>query len=74
MELFKKVFKIDLETRVATNILPVNEISFLKAARNLKKALQQKGYIFKYAEYQEGHTWGNWRNHFIDAVIHFFPR
>jgi enterochelin esterase-like enzyme len=38
----------------------------------MKDALAEKGYDFVYKEYPEGHTWGNWRRHLIDALIHFY--
>ena len=39
----------------------------------LRDALAAKGYDFVYAEYPQGHTWGNWRAHLLDALPHFFP-
>lgn len=36
--------------------------------------LQSKGYDFRYQEYNEGHSWGNWRAHIDDALEYFFGR
>ncbi|TAK65379.1 MAG: T9SS type A sorting domain-containing protein [Bacteroidetes bacterium] len=41
--------------------------------RNFIPLLQTKGYVYRYAEYHEGHSWGNWRAHIDDALEFFFP-
>lgn len=61
------------EEKVGTGMLPDGETDFLKANRDLYSVLKKKGYDVVYREYPEGHTWGNWRTHLIDALIHFFP-
>lgn len=61
------------EQKVGQGWLPENEIDFLKANREFRKVLIEKGYDFIYREYPEGHTWGNWRAHLIEALIHYFP-
>lgn len=69
-------FYIDVgtyEKRVGANLLPESEGNFTECNRLLKKVLEQKKYEFIYKEYPEGHTWGNWRRHLIDALISFFP-
>jgi len=69
-------FYIDVgtyEKRVGANLLPENEGNFTECNRMLKNVLQKKNYEFVYSEYPEGHTWGNWRRHLIDALIYFFP-
>ncbi len=43
------------------------------ANRHLRAALAEQGYDFVYAEHPEGHTWGTWRVHLIEALAHFFP-
>ena len=60
------------ERNVGAAFLPRNETDFFMANRRFKKVLEKKGYDFKYFEYFEGHTWGNWRRHLIDGLIHFF--
>lgn len=62
------------EEKVGSNFLPANEIDFLSGNRRLKKTLEETGYNFIYNEYHEGHTWGNWRRHLIDALIHFLGK
>ena len=61
------------ETIVGADLLPQKETDFLSANRRFNDVLRQKKYDFVYREYPEGHTWGNWRRHIIDALIHFFP-
>jgi enterochelin esterase family protein len=60
------------ERKVGASFLPDEETDFLEANRRCKKALEEKQYDFIYKEYYEGHTWGNWRRHLIDALIYFF--
>lgn len=62
------------ERSVGASFLPKDEIDFLMANRRFKKVLEEKGYDFIYKEYPEGHTWGNWRRHLIDALIHFYGK
>jgi enterochelin esterase-like enzyme len=61
------------ERNVASGLLPEAETDFLAANRRLRDVLAARGYDFAYAEYPEGHTWGNWRAHLIDALRHFLP-
>ncbi len=42
--------------------------------RNLKSILQSKGYDMIYREFNEGHSWGNWRAHIDDYLKFFFPK
>ncbi|NOG97752.1 MAG: esterase family protein [Ignavibacteriae bacterium] len=60
------------ERKVGAAFLPKEEGDFLLGNRRLKDILEKKNYDFVYKEYNEGHTWGNWRRHLIDALIHFF--
>jgi len=60
------------ERAVGGAFLPSSETDFFMANRRFKKVLEKKGYDFVYHEYFEGHTWGNWRRHLIDGLIHFF--
>ena len=61
------------EEMVGKGWLPDDAINFLRANRQFKEVLTEKSYDFVYREYPEGHTWGNWRAHLIDALSHFFP-
>lgn len=61
------------ETKVGSGLIPDAEADFLAASRRLRQALLERGYEVEYAEYPEGHTWGNWRAHLIDGLVHFFP-
>lgn len=70
-------FRVDVGTYervVGGNFLPRNETDFLEAARRLKKVLEKKEYDLVYEEYHEGHTWGNWRRHLIDALEYYFGK
>ena len=60
------------ERVVGAAFLPAPEVDFLAANRRFREVLADKGYDFIYREYPEGHTWGNWRRHLIDGLIHFF--
>jgi enterochelin esterase family protein len=60
------------ERKVGSAFLPASEGDFLIANRQLRDVLKKKQYDFVYREYPEGHTWGNWRRHLIDALIHFY--
>ncbi len=42
--------------------------------RNLKSILASKGYEMIYKEFNEGHSWGNWRAHIDDYLKFFFPQ
>ncbi|MCH7724230.1 MAG: esterase family protein [Bacteroidetes bacterium] len=59
------------EKQVGAAFIPEEERNFLEGNRRLKKVLATKGYEFNYFEYPEGHTWGNWRRHLIDALKYF---
>ena len=61
------------EQSVGRGWLPDAEVDFLAANRRFQDLLAAKGYDFVYREYPEGHTWGNWRSHLMDALAHFFP-
>lgn len=62
------------EEIIGANLLPDGERDFTQGNRDMNEALKEKGYDFVYKEYYEGHTWGNWRRHLIDAVIYFFGK
>jgi enterochelin esterase family protein len=62
------------ELQVGAAFIPEAERNFLEGNRRLRKALVAKGYNNIYFEYPEGHTWGNWRRHLIDALKYFFNK
>jgi len=62
------------ERSVGASFLPKDETDFLMANRRMRDVLKQKGYDFVYHEYHEGHTWGNWRRHAIDALKYYFGK
>jgi enterochelin esterase-like enzyme len=41
--------------------------------RSLVSTLYAHGYDYRYQEYHEGHSWGNWRAHIDNALEMFFP-
>jgi enterochelin esterase-like enzyme len=60
------------EENVGAAFLPPEETNFIEGNRRFKEILEKKGYKHIYKEYFEGHTWGNWRRHLIDALLYFF--
>ncbi len=62
------------EHEVGSTFLPEGERDFINANRRLREALSEKKYDFVYREYHEGHTWGNWRRHLIDALVYFWGK
>jgi enterochelin esterase family protein len=58
-------FYLDLGTYDISALIPL--------VRNLVQILEQRDYNYRYAEYHEGHSWGNWRAHIDNALEMFFP-
>jgi enterochelin esterase family protein len=56
---------LDLGTYDIPDLIPM--------VRSFVTTLQQRGYIYQYVEYHEGHSWGNWRAHIDNALEMFFP-
>lgn len=48
--------------------------NILKENREAKECLISKGYKLTYHEYNEGHSWGNWRAHLDDILKTFFAQ
>ncbi|MFH1220329.1 MAG: alpha/beta hydrolase-fold protein [Candidatus Eisenbacteria bacterium] len=42
--------------------------------RTLRDTLVEKGYTLEYKEFNEGHSWGNWRAHIDNMLIFFWGR
>lgn len=60
------------ERRVARGIVPDDEGDFLEANRRFRDMMNARNADLIYREYPEGHAWGNWRAHLIDALEYFF--
>lgn len=58
-------FYLDLGTYDIAVLIPL--------VRNLRQILDDRGYEYRYVEYHEGHSWGNWRAHVDNALEMFFP-
>jgi enterochelin esterase family protein len=56
---------LDLGTYDIAQLIPL--------VRSFIPILQSKGYVYRYEEYHEGHSWGNWRAHIDNALEMFFP-
>jgi enterochelin esterase family protein len=46
----------------------------LNENRQLKKAMEEKGYNSMYQEFNQGHSWGNWRDHIDDMLVFFWGK
>jgi len=46
---------------------------FPQTNRNWRTQLSGRGFKVKYAEFYEGHSWGNWRAHVDDGLRFLFP-
>jgi enterochelin esterase family protein len=46
----------------------------LSENRRMQTILTEKGYRLKYQEFNEGHSWGNWRAHIDDMLVFFWGR
>jgi enterochelin esterase-like enzyme len=46
----------------------------LSENRKMQAILTEKGYRIKYQEFNEGHSWGNWRAHIDDMLVFFWGR
>jgi enterochelin esterase family protein len=40
----------------------------------MKHALEEKGYDVAYSEFNQGHSWGNWRAHIDDMLVFFWGK
>jgi enterochelin esterase family protein len=69
---FQNNAKLDL--KVYLDIGKYDISILIPLVRNLKSILQSKGYDLIYQEFNEGHSWGNWRAHIDDYLVFFFPK
>jgi enterochelin esterase family protein len=44
----------------------------IEGNRLMRDALEEKGYSLLYREFNEGHSWGNWRAHIDDMLVFFW--
>jgi enterochelin esterase family protein len=58
-------FYLDLGTYDISVLIPL--------VHNLVQILEQRSYEYRFIEYHEGHSWGNWRAHIDNALEMFFP-
>lgn len=49
------------------------EPSIHSSSLNLKDVLEGEGWDLSWRVWHEGHSWGSWRAHLDDALIHFWP-
>lgn len=63
-----------LNLKVYLDIGKYDISQLIPLVRNLKSILHSKGYDLIYHEYNEGHSWGNWRAHIDDYLTFFFPK
>ena len=42
--------------------------------RQMRDILKAKGYNYRYQEFNEGHSWGNWRAHIDDMLVFFWGK
>lgn len=42
--------------------------------RSMSKALEEKGNSVMYQEFNQGHSWGNWREHIDDMLVFFWGK
>jgi len=62
-----------LELRLYLDLGTYDIPVLIPLVRNLVTILGERGYEYRYVEYHEGHSWGNWRAHIDNALEMFFP-
>lgn len=70
LNLFNSTEKLPLKIYMSTGVIYDTE----ERARSMKEILDQKNYLLKYKEVNEGHSWGNWRALIDEALIYFYPK
>ena len=58
-------FYLDIGTYDIAQLIPM--------VHNFKDILQNKGYIYQFRQWNEGHSWGNWKGHLRLPLMQFFP-
>lgn len=62
-----------LNTQLYLDIGTYDIPMLIPLVNNLAQILQNRGYIYQYRIYHEGHSWGSWRAHLDNALEMFFP-
>ena len=67
--------KIPVKFYLDVGTYDISSTSFrlLQLNREFRDLLARKGYTVTYAEYHEGHSWGNWRAHTCDILKTLYP-
>ena len=68
---FRDSSRLDLQLYLDLGTYDIAQL--IPLVRTFVPILQAKGYSYQYAEYHEGHSWGNWRAHIDNALEMFFP-
>ena len=65
--------KLPLRFSIDVGTYDIRDATFdlLKLNREFRDLLLSKGYAVTYAEYHEGHSWGNWRAHVANPLERF---
>ena len=58
---------------VGTYDISTGSFRLLQLNRDFRDLLVRKGYIVRYAEYHEGHSWGSWRAHTGNILKILYP-
>lgn len=69
-DLYENSPKANLKIYMDTGVIYDTQSAALK----MKGIMENKGYSVHYAEYFEGHSWGNWRARMDDVLSYFFGR
>jgi enterochelin esterase family protein len=64
---FKNQPKLNLKLYLDLGTYDISSI--IGWVRAFVPVIQSKGYQYIYREYNEGHSWGNWRAHIDDGLI-----
>lgn len=62
--------KLDLEFYIDIGTYDINEL--IPLVHNLANILQARNYPFRFYEWHEGHSWGNWKGHLRLPLMQFF--
>ncbi len=68
---FQNGSKLDLKIYMDLGTFDIPEL--IPMVRNFVSILGNRGYDYEYHQYNEGHSWGNWRAHLRNALTFFFP-
>ncbi|MFZ4520314.1 MAG: alpha/beta hydrolase-fold protein [Bacteroidales bacterium] len=63
--------KLDLELFIDIGKYDIAQL--IPMVHGLRDILQARGYIYQFREWNEGHSWGNWKGHLRLPLLQFFP-